>query len=157
MVKTTFCQDVGVIIWWEISRFIISRTRKAFAGALAVNIIPCILKFIDGKKKKNETGLSFLRPGINILCIIFIIHLKRLWHLNWRRSETKVVRKIFNGYFLFAVKSLRHKTRDTGTQLVMQNINPADPLKYKYEATTQPPLKGILVTVSLLNRIEGFI
>lgn len=41
--------------------------------------------------------------------------------------QTEVVHKIFNGYFLFAAKQ---------NLVSLKNINPSDPLRYNYKAST---------------------
>lgn len=45
----------------------------------------------------------------------------------FRSMQTEVVHKIFNGYFLFAAKQ---------NLVSLKNINPSDPLRYNYKAST---------------------
>lgn len=75
------------------------------------------------------------------------------------RRESKVIRKLFNGYFLIAVKPLRScRQWDldlTNVQLSVQNINPNDKLQYTIKTTTVvSSLNNIDVTVTISVAFE---
>lgn len=68
-----------------------------------------------------------------------------------RRRQAEIIKKIFNGYFMFSVKPQRRMQRDINPLLSMQNINPSDLFQYTYTATQESNQKMITVTVSLVE------
>lgn len=76
----------------------------------------------------------------------------RYYNVYWTfcRKRAQIVHKVFNGYFLFVVKP--QKLRDdnqhiTGPNISMQNINPADTLRYKYDAIIEPQDISVKMTI----------
>ncbi|XP_022165216.1 uncharacterized protein LOC111030150 [Myzus persicae] len=75
-------------------------------------------------------------------CVLFQLPAKR---------QAEIIKKIFNGYFMFSVKPQRRMQRDINPLLSMQNINPSDLFQYTYTATQESNQKMITVTVSLVE------
>ncbi|CAH1736028.1 unnamed protein product [Aphis gossypii] len=90
-----------------------------------------------------------LSPTCSLLvpkCVVF-----RLLY-NKYKKETQIIKKIFNGYFMFSVKPYCRKLRDINSLLSIQNINPSDSLQYTYNTLwLDSNRKTIVVTVTLLE------
>lgn len=68
------------------------------------------------------------------------------------RIASEVVRKIFNGYFLFTVKPQHNnKQSNPTTRLSIQNINPNDKLQYIMKTIVASNFEDIDVTVTISN------
>ncbi|KAE9539862.1 hypothetical protein AGLY_005114 [Aphis glycines] len=85
----------------------------------------------------------------NSLCII---QQRVCFNIFALRKETQIIKKIFNGYFMFSVKPYCRKLRDIHSLLSIQNINPSDSLQYTYNTLwLDSNRKTIVVTVTLLE------
>lgn len=75
------------------------------------------------------------------------------------RIPAVCVKKIFNGYFLIAVKhppsSHRRRNRDSNPPIAVQNINPADPLRYTCYYRSDSPRKDITIIVSIIEALNN--
>ncbi|KAL4089793.1 hypothetical protein QTP88_024757 [Uroleucon formosanum] len=67
------------------------------------------------------------------------------------KMQAEIIKKIFNGYFMFSVKPQRRWHKDINSLLSMQNINPSDLFQYRYTATQESHQKMLTVTVSLVE------
>ncbi|XP_025202980.1 uncharacterized protein LOC112600050 [Melanaphis sacchari] len=67
------------------------------------------------------------------------------------KKQVQILKKIFNGYFMFSVKPYRRMHQDFKSLLSMQNINPSDSFQYTYTASLESHQNAITVTVTLME------
>ncbi|XP_026804994.1 uncharacterized protein LOC113548347 [Rhopalosiphum maidis] len=76
-------------------------------------------------------------------CIVFKLSAKK---------RSQILKKIFNGYFMFSVKPQRRKLcQDFNSHLSIQNINPSDSLQYTYTKSLESNEKTFMVSVTLVE------